>query len=233
VAFSRLGDPSIGDFQDAVILAQFVTPQQTEQAGRLGLEGIVSKRRDAPYRSGRVKEWLKIKCVLRQEFVVVGYVPSTTSRGIIGSLLGFYEKEKLVHAGRVGTCFSQDVAASLFGTLDGERIDNPNFGNKVSPEAARNVRWVTPKLVVEVEYRGWSNDGLLRHSTFRGLRQDREPLDVTREGDSAAPVAGTSPAAALTSPDRCFLKASSVSRAPRARRGQRARLCRVDQEGCH
>jgi hypothetical protein len=62
VAFSRLGDPSIGDFQDAVILAQFVTPQRTEQAGRLGLEGIVSKRRDARYRSGRVKEWLKIKC---------------------------------------------------------------------------------------------------------------------------------------------------------------------------
>jgi bifunctional non-homologous end joining protein LigD len=184
-----------------------------EQAGRLGLEGIVSKRRDAIYRSGRVKEWLKMKCVLRQEFVVVGYVPSSTSRGFIGSLiLGFYEDGKLLHAGRVGTGFSQDVAASLFATLSGDRIDNLNFANNVSLDAARNVRWVAPKLVVEVEYRGWSNDGLLRHSVFRGLRQDREPTDVTRDDDSAAPIADASSAVALTSPDRLLWPADGVTK---------------------
>jgi bifunctional non-homologous end joining protein LigD len=183
-----------------------------EQAGRLGLEGIVSKRRDAPYRSGRGKEWLKIKCVLRQEFVVVGYAPSSTSRGIVGSLvLGFYENGSLFHAGRVGTGFSQDVAAALFETLNGDRIDDPRFANKVSAEAAINVRWVTPRLVVEVEYRGWSNDGLLRHSVFRGLREDREPISVTLE-DLAAPVASASTAAALTSADRMLWPADGVTK---------------------
>jgi bifunctional non-homologous end joining protein LigD len=183
-----------------------------EQAGRLGLEGIVSKRRDAPYRSGRSKDWLKIKCVLRQEFAVVGYAPSSTSRAIVGSLvLGFYEKGSLFHAGRVGSGFSQDMAAALFEALDGDRIDDPAFANTVSADAAKNVRWVTPRLVVEVEYRGWSNDGLLRHSVFRGLREDREPMSVTLE-DLAAPVASASTAAVLTSADRLLWPADGVTK---------------------
>ena len=82
---------------------------------RLGLEGVVSKLRDAPYRSGRVKDWIKSKCSERQEFVVAGYVPSTVSSKAIGSLvLGYYDNGKLIYAGRVGTGFSNKVAADLF-----------------------------------------------------------------------------------------------------------------------
>jgi bifunctional non-homologous end joining protein LigD len=184
-----------------------------EKAGRLGLEGIVSKRRTAPYKSGRNKDWLKIKCVERQEFVVVGYAPSTTSRKTIGSLvLGFHEEGKFVHAGRVGTGFSQDVAASLFEALESDRVDKLSLGNKVSPEAARNVRWVNPRFVVEVEYRGWSSDGVLRHSSFLGLRQDRDPTDVRREHGAVSPVSSGRTARTLTSPERLLWPADGVTK---------------------
>ena len=92
-------------------------------ACRLGLEGVVSKVRDAPYRSGRGKEWIKCKCSNRREFVVAGYVPSTVSSKAIGSLvLGYFADGKLFHAGRVGTGFSNRVAADLFGRLDSMSI---------------------------------------------------------------------------------------------------------------
>jgi bifunctional non-homologous end joining protein LigD len=184
-----------------------------EKVGRLGLEGIVSKRRTAPYRSGRNKDWLKIKSVERQEFVVIGFVPSTTSRKTIGSLvLGVHEKGRFVHAGRVGTGFSQEVAASFFEALEGDRVEKLSLGNNVSPEAARNVRWVRPKLVVEVEYRGWSNDGLLRHSSFLGLRQDRDATDVHREDGAVSSVASSRTAKALTSPERLLWPADGVTK---------------------
>lgn len=184
-----------------------------EKAGRLGLEGIVSKRRTASYKSGRNKDWLKIKCAERQEFVVVGFVPSTTSRKTIGSLvLGYYDKGQFAHAGRAGTGFSHDVAASLFEILDGDRVEKLSLANKVSPEAARNVRWVNPRLVVEVEYRGWSNDGLLRHSSFLGLRQDRDPTDVQREVDARSSVQIGRTAPTLTSPERLLWPADGVTK---------------------
>ena len=90
-----------------------------EHISRLGLEGMISKRRDAPYRSGRTKDWVKCRCVLSQEFVVVGYVPSTTARRLVGSLvLGFYEAGKLVLAGRAGSGFTQEEAKALFAALE-------------------------------------------------------------------------------------------------------------------
>ena len=107
-------------------------------ACRLSLEGVVSKDRDAPYRSGRGNDWIKSKCSERQEFVVAGYVPSTTSRHAIGSLvLGYYEKGKLVHAGRVGTGFTQKVAADLFKQLDKLAQKQSPFAKKLSADDAR------------------------------------------------------------------------------------------------
>lgn len=184
-----------------------------EHVSRLGLEGVISKRKDAPYRSGRVKEWLKCKCVRRQEFVVVGYVPSTTARRMVGSLvLGYYEGRELVHAGRAGSGFTQEEAAALFDGLEQTRIDRPSFSGKLTPEASRGVRWVAPRLVAEVEYAGWSADGVLRHVTFRGLREDRNPSEIVREDRAVAAAPRSAPAPALTSPDRMLWPQEGVTK---------------------
>ena len=140
-------------------------------ACRLGLEGVVSKAADAPYRSGRGKGWVKSKCSNRQEFVVAGYVPSTVSAKAIGSLvLGYFKGGKLIHAGRVGTGFSNKVAANLFRRLDAIAIPKSSFAKKLSAEDARRVRFVRPELVGEVDFRAWTAEGLIRHASFRGLR---------------------------------------------------------------
>ena len=175
-----------------------------QNACRLGLEGIISKRKDQPYRSGRVKDWFKTKCTERQEFVIAGYVPSTTSSKMVGSLvMAVYDKGRLVHVGRVGTGFKDAVARSLRDQL--ERLKRPTspFPNKLPADAVRGVRWVEPKLVAEVELRGWTSDGLLRHASYKGLREDKDPTEVVRE---TRPRGGEPPgrrqAFELTHPDR-------------------------------
>ena len=143
---------------------------------RLGLEGVVSKLRDAPYRSGRVKDWIKSKCTERQEFVVAGYVPSTVSSKTIGSLvLGYYDNGKLIYAGRVGTGFSNKVAADLFRRLDPMRIPKSPFAKKLTTEEIRQVRFVRPELVAEVEFRTWTTEGVIRHACFRGCAKTSPP----------------------------------------------------------
>jgi len=178
-------------------------PKFFEHVSRLGLEGMISKRLDAPYRSGRSKDWLKTKCVQSQEFVIVGYVPATTARRAIGSLvLGYYDKGKLVHAGRVGTGFSQAEAESLFSALEGFKIaTNPSI-HSLAKDAAKGVRWVEPKLIAEVEYRGWSADDLLRHSSFRGLREDKDALEIARESRGSRNRVDMRATAAITHPER-------------------------------
>jgi bifunctional non-homologous end joining protein LigD len=177
-------------------------------ACRLGLEGIVSKRRDKPYAAGRGTYWLKTKCSQRQEFVIAGYVPSTISSKAVGSLvLGVYEGGRLVHVGRVGTGFTGALAASLWAELEPLRRAEPPFAARLPREAAQGVRFVEPKLVAEVELRGWTGDGLLRHASFKGLREDKDATDVVRE--TAPPAAPTGrrpngPAFHLTHPDRVF-----------------------------
>ncbi len=104
---------------------------------RLGAEGIVSKRRDGPYLPRRTTDWMKSKCANRQEFVVLGYVPSTTAHKAIGSLvLGYYDKGKLVHAGRVGTGFSNKVAADLYAELSRERSPSRLWRHRFRPRRA-------------------------------------------------------------------------------------------------
>jgi bifunctional non-homologous end joining protein LigD len=153
-----------------------------EHACRLGLEGIISKRADAPYKSGRNDNWLKVKCTQTSEFVIAGYVPSTVSSGMIGSLvMGYYEDGKLIHAGRVGTGYTQKIARDLKKAIDKVKADTSPFAAKLSADARRGVVWAKPKLVAEVEFRGWTHDGSLRHASFQGLREDKEPESVTRE----------------------------------------------------
>ena len=150
-----------------------------DHACRLGLEGIVSKLKTAPYRSGRSKSWLKTKCVDGHELVIIGYVPSTTQRRVVGSLVvGHHDKGKLVYAGRVGSGFSSKVAEDLWRRLEEIRIDAPPLDKALPAEVRRNVRWVKPTLVADVEIRGWTADGIARHAVFKGLRQDKEAADV-------------------------------------------------------
>jgi bifunctional non-homologous end joining protein LigD len=149
---------------------------------RLGLEGIVSKMKDAPYSSGRGKSWRKAKCASRQEFVIGGYIPSTTSRRAIGSLaLGVYEDGALKYVGRVGTGFTAAVAETLFQQLAPLQIPKTPFAEKLTAEQARQLRHVKPDLVAEIEFRAWTADGHLRHASFRGLREDKPASAIVRE----------------------------------------------------
>jgi bifunctional non-homologous end joining protein LigD len=112
----------------------------------------------------------------------LGYVPSTAVRRAVGSLvLGYYEKGVLVHVGRVGTGFSDKVAIELKTRLDAIPASQPNFKSVLSTGNRRGVVWAEPKLVAEVEYRGWSADNLLRHSSFKGLREDKPAKEITLE----------------------------------------------------
>src|SRR3974377_1794358 len=153
-----------------------------EHACRFGLEGIVSKRIDVPYRPGRGGHWLKTKGVLRQEFVILGYVPSTSAKGSVGSLvLGLYNRGSLQYVGRVGTGFSAEQARSLRRELEKIATTRPKFERALPAGAERDVRWAEPRLVGEVEYRGWTADRLIRQASFRGVREDRPAQEITLE----------------------------------------------------
>jgi bifunctional non-homologous end joining protein LigD len=184
-----------------------------EHACRMGLEGIVSKLRTSSYHSGRSKSWRKSKCIESHELVVVGYVPSTTQRRAIGSLVtGVHHRGELVYAGRVGTGYSSRVAEDLWQRLDAIRIAAPPLEVPPPPETRRNVRWVKPLVVVDVELRGWTADGIVRHAVFKGLRADKEVADVVRAKSTvtAKPVAELP--VALTHPDRVLWPAAGITK---------------------
>jgi bifunctional non-homologous end joining protein LigD len=153
-----------------------------EHSCRLGLEGIISKRADLPYRAGRGDHWLKSKCMLRQEFVIVGYVPSTAAASAVGALaLGYYEGGKLVYAGRVGTGFSAKVARALREEIEKINAKKPAFANALPAGAEKGVRWAEPQLVADVEFRGLTEERLVRQAAYKGLREDKAPEEVILE----------------------------------------------------
>jgi bifunctional non-homologous end joining protein LigD len=153
-----------------------------EQARQMGLEGVVSKRADSPYRDGRGGDWRKAKCRLTQEFVVGGWTRTSDGReASIGALLvGFYDDGKLVYAGRAGSGLTEKVTADLLRRLEARRRKTPPFENP-PPELKKGVSWAEPDLVAQVEFTEWTDEGRLRQPVFLGLREDRDPKHVVLE----------------------------------------------------
>uniref|UniRef100_UPI00262E35DC non-homologous end-joining DNA ligase n=1 Tax=uncultured Sphingomonas sp. TaxID=158754 RepID=UPI00262E35DC len=133
-----------------------------------GMEGVVSKRADSPYPNGRSNDWLKIKCLHRQEFVIIGWLPSDKRRGFRSLLLGVHRDGELRYAGKVGTGFTQDAMTELRTELDARPVDAAPV--KAPRAMTRGARWVKPELVAEIAFTEMTPDGLLRHPSFLGLR---------------------------------------------------------------
>lgn len=167
-------------------------PAFHQQACRLHLEGIISKRRDAPYSPGRGRDWLKVKCLREQEFVVVGYTAPQGSRTGFGALwLAAHDEDgRLIQVGKVGTGFDEAALRGLHRALRSLRVDESPVANPPRGAAARGVQWVEPELVAQVAYTEMTADRSLRHPTFRGLREDKPAAEVGFE--SPAPLGGAS-----------------------------------------
>jgi bifunctional non-homologous end joining protein LigD len=177
-------------------------PALLERACKTGLEGIVSKRADSPYRSGRGRDWLKAKCSERQEFVVAGFAPSAADAHAVGALvLGVYDRGRLRYAGRTGTGFTRDSARSLYRLLRARAREVSPFDAVPREERGRRRPvWVEPAVVVEVAFRGWTHGGRVRQASFQGIREDKAPIQVVREKPMAARAAAPTKRGVIVAP---------------------------------
>ena len=156
-----------------------------------GAEGAIAKRKDSHYETGqRSGAWVKIKFHRGQEFVIAGYTLPKKSRKYFGALiLGYYEGKRLIFAGRVGTGFDDKALKAIFGKLKALQVNKPEIDEVKEPSQrwrpkgwkASDARWVKPKLVAQIQFTEWTDEGILRHPSFLGLRDDKNPRDVVRE----------------------------------------------------
>ncbi|MDP1835662.1 MAG: non-homologous end-joining DNA ligase [Chlamydiales bacterium] len=151
-----------------------------KEAAKRGLEGIIAKGQQSTYQQRRSKEWLKIKAGLRQEVVICGFTAPQRSRKHFGALvIGLYKKGKLTYAGNVGTGFSEALLKSLHAKLT--PLIREDCPIEPKPKGLKSVTWVEPKLVCEVNFTEWTDEGSMRHPSFQGLRIDKDPKKVVME----------------------------------------------------
>ena len=192
-----------------------------EKACKLNLEGIVSKKIDSFYTETRSRDWQKIKCVQRQEFIVGGFTPPGGQREYFGSLLlGVYASPTtLTYTGHVGTGFNQASLKDMWILLQKHKTDSMPF--TTNPPGMKHVMWVRPAIIVEVEFSEWTGDGILRHPSFKGLRLDKKIKEVTMEKPLASKKtaskkttksAETSLLDLLTNPDRIMYPEKKITK---------------------
>lgn len=178
----HLLDDMLGGKDGAIRLSETLDAEPSvllEHVCRLGLEGIVGKQLDRPYRSGRTGDWVKIKCVQSEAFFIVGYEMSSASPAGFGSLvLAAYRDADLVHVGSVGTGFKEAEATRLRKMLEKLRWKRKQPPLPYSGNA--DIVWVEPTLIAEIEFRAWTADEKLRHPSYKGLREHQDNADVLR-----------------------------------------------------
>jgi len=160
---------------------RLVEPAPWERACREGWEGVIAKRRDSQYEHRRSPHWLKMKCEASQELVVGGFTDPRGKRVGLGALLvGYYEGDDFVFAGKVGTGFDEKLLRELRARLDGLRLEHPPF-TRAEGLPRIHAHWAKPEVVVQVAFMEWTAHGKLRHPRLLGIREDKQPRAVIRE----------------------------------------------------